>query len=85
LDHISKNNTDIQYDQRNICDFYYYAKQHRLSFPNSESVTQADFDLVYIDIWGLFGIAYVHGHRYFLTIVDDYSKYTVNTQFHPGK
>jgi len=76
LDHICKNNTDIQYDRMNICDFCYYAKQHKLSFPNSKSVTQAIFDLVHIDIWGPFSIASIHGHRYFLKIVDDYSKHT---------
>ena len=29
------------------------------------------FDLVHIDIWGLFHIATPTGHKYFLTIVDD--------------
>jgi len=76
LDYICKNNVDIQYNEKNVCDHCYCVKQHRLSFPNSESVTHNSFDLVHIDIWGPFGIALVHRHRYFLTIVDDYSRHS---------
>jgi len=49
--------------KKNVCDHCYCAKQHRLSFPNSEFVTYNSFNLVHIDIWGPFGIASVHGHR----------------------
>ena len=38
LDHICRINIDIQYHTKNICDYCYYAKQHRLSFSNSESI-----------------------------------------------
>jgi len=69
-------NIDIQYNEKNICDYCYYAKQHRLSFPNSESVTHDVFYLMHIDISGPFGVASVHGHRYCLTIIDDFSRHT---------
>jgi len=29
-----------------------------------------------MDLWGLFSTATVHGHKYFLTIVDDFSRFT---------
>ena len=34
------------------------------------------FDLIHIDIWGPINILSVHGHRYFLTIVDDCTRHT---------
>jgi len=32
--------------------------------------------LIHVDIWGPYSIPSVHGHKYFLTIVGDYSRYT---------
>ena len=34
------------------------------------------FDLVHNDIWGPFNVSTPAGHRYFLTIVDDYTRAT---------
>ena len=34
------------------------------------------FDLIDVDIWGPYLIPSIHGHKYFLTMVDDYSRYT---------
>jgi len=34
------------------------------------------FDLIHVNIWGPYSIPSIHGHKYFLTIVDDYSRYT---------
>jgi len=31
---------------------------------------------LHADIWGLFSVASVHRHRYFLTLVDDHSRHT---------
>jgi len=33
------------------------------------------FDLVHVDIWGPFSTDYIHRFRYFLTILDDYSRH----------
>jgi len=32
--------------------------------------------LIHVDIWGPYSKPSIHGHKYFLTIVDDYSRYT---------
>jgi len=32
--------------------------------------------LIHVDIWGPYLISSIHGHKYFLTIIDDYSRYT---------
>jgi len=34
------------------------------------------FDLIHVDLWEPYSISSIHGHKYFLTIVDDYSTYT---------
>ncbi|CAN1263655.1 Retrovirus-related Pol polyprotein from transposon TNT 1-94 [Linum perenne] len=52
------------------------AKQTRVPFPNSSSRATTCFELLHMDIWGPYSIASMGGHRYFLTIVDDHSRYT---------
>jgi len=32
--------------------------------------------MIHTDIWGPFSIPPIHGHKYFLTMVDDYSRHT---------
>ncbi|WVZ15611.1 hypothetical protein V8G54_013177 [Vigna mungo] len=60
----------------NTCDICHYAKQHKLSFPKSNTLSANCFDLIHCDIWGPIYTSFVHGHRYFLTIVDDHSRHT---------
>lgn len=52
------------------------AKERRLSFPFHNNVTNSVFDLVHCDIWGTFKVPTYNGHKYFLTLVDDASRYT---------
>ncbi|CAE6174213.1 unnamed protein product [Arabidopsis arenosa] len=52
------------------------AKQKRLTFPSKNNMAEHAFDLVHIDTWGPFATPTVEGFRYFLTIVDDYSRAT---------
>jgi len=60
----------------NICAPCHLAKQHKLNFPLSKTNSQNVFDLIHIDIWGHLGIPSLHVHKYFLTIVDDFSRHT---------
>nr|KYP58589.1 Copia protein [Cajanus cajan] len=39
-------------------------------------VSNKYFDLIHVDLWGPYSIPSIHGHKYFLTIVDDHSRYT---------
>ena len=32
-------------------------------------------ELIHLDVWGQYSIPLIHGHKYFLTIVDEYSRY----------
>lgn len=56
------------------CDICLRAKQTRLSFPISENKTKRIFDLIHCDLWGPYRTPTHSGARYFLTIVDDYSR-----------
>lgn len=52
------------------------AKQRRLSFPALNNVSEHIFDLIHCDIWGPFHAKTHAGYSYFLTLVDDRSRYT---------
>lgn len=52
------------------------AKQTRLSFPISTSLVDVVFSLIHIDLWGPYRVSTHSGHRFFLTIVNDYSRMT---------
>ncbi|KAI3736523.1 hypothetical protein L2E82_26344 [Cichorium intybus] len=56
------------------CDSCVKAKHTRLSFPSSSIKTVECFDLLHCDIWGSYRTPSLSGARYFLTIVDDFSR-----------
>ncbi|GJU82892.1 transposon ty3-I gag-pol polyprotein [Tanacetum coccineum] len=57
----------------NVCPL---AKQQALPFPHSNSNATALFDLIHIDLWGPYKHPTINKCKYFLTIVDDYSRAT---------
>jgi len=59
-----------------VCEVCPKAKQHRLPFPTSHISTSHVFELLHIDTWGPYHTKTPVGNRYFLTIVDDYSRGT---------
>ncbi|XP_049398958.1 uncharacterized protein LOC125862879 [Solanum stenotomum] len=52
------------------------AKQTKLSFPVSSIKTSACFDMIHVDLWGPYNTPTIDGNKYFLTIVDDFSRMT---------
>ncbi|CAM8942273.1 unnamed protein product [Rhodiola kirilowii] len=58
------------------CDICPLAKQTRLQFPNSTTHSTHIFELVHGDIWGPFHTPTLSGAKYFLTLVDDFSRTT---------
>ncbi|CAH9076640.1 unnamed protein product, partial [Cuscuta epithymum] len=56
------------------CDVCFRAKQTRDSFPTSLTKTHKPFELVHCDLWGPYNSPSSCGARYFLTLVDDYSR-----------
>jgi hypothetical protein len=63
-------------DSHNVCTICPLAKQHRFPFSNSTSVSKSHFDLIHCDIWGPFSTKSINGSTFFLTIVDNYSRFT---------
>jgi hypothetical protein len=59
-----------------VCDVYLRAKQIRDKFPASDNKTLESFQLIHCDLWGPYRTTALCGARYFLTIVDDYSRAT---------
>jgi len=62
-------------DNKAICDVCQFAKHKKLPFITSLSHFSSKFELLHCDIWGLLGVLYIHGHKYYITIVDDYSRF----------
>jgi hypothetical protein len=63
----------VLHESNKNCSICPLAKQHRLSFPHSTSISTQPFDLIHCDIWGLFSTKSLSGSSYFLTIVDDHT------------
>jgi len=66
----------VKYNKSFIFYICQFAKQKRLSFPLSASKSKKCFDLIHVDVCRPYSLSSIHGHKYFLTIVDDYSRYT---------
>jgi len=66
----------VLHESNKSCSICPLAKQHRLSFPHSTSTSTQPFDLIHCDIWGPFFIKSLTGSSYFLTIVDDHTRFT---------
>ncbi|XP_048609075.1 uncharacterized protein LOC106356373 isoform X1 [Brassica napus] len=66
------------------CDICLRVKQTRQIFPESLSNAKESFDLIHCDLWGPYRTTAFCGSRYFLTIVDDFSR-AVWLYLLPGK
>ncbi|XP_019427158.1 PREDICTED: uncharacterized protein LOC109335479 [Lupinus angustifolius] len=51
------------------------AKFSALPFPKSVSISKAPFDLVHSDVWGPSPIATKSGSKYYVSFIDDYTRY----------
>ena len=76
LDQLSKSYDDIHYDSLNVCAPCHLAKQHKLPFPLSKTRIDNAFDPLHLDIWRPFGTPSIHGHKFFLFVVDDFTRHT---------
>jgi transposase InsO family protein len=76
LDFMAKHLLNFSFQSNNACDVCALAKQSRLPFSVSSISSVRPFELIHCDIWGPYKIASSSGAKYFLTIVDDYSRFT---------
>jgi hypothetical protein len=65
----------VSCNSESICTVCPLAKQHRLHFSSSTSVSQSLFGMIHCDIWGPFAVK-SNNNSFFLTIVDDFSRFT---------
>src|SRR4051812_28094167 len=66
----------FSFQSNNACEICALAKQHRLPFPTSSISSTKPFELIHCDVWGPYKVASLSGAKYFLTIVDDFSRFT---------
>ncbi|KAJ0435793.1 putative RNA-directed DNA polymerase [Helianthus annuus] len=57
-----------------LCEVCHKAKQHRIPFPLSDHVSKCVGELVHLDLWGPYKVTSKEGFKYFLTVVDDFSR-----------
>ena len=76
LEHIFNNFSYVQSSLKSVCDLRHLSKQHKLSFFKSDIVSLTAFYLINSDIWSPISIPSIHDHKYFLTIVNDYTRHT---------
>ena len=62
--------------QTNPCYICPLAKQRWLPFVCNNHVSQHPFDLLHCDIWGPYHVVGHSDHKYFLTLVDDCTRFT---------
>lgn len=58
-----------------VCDACQRAKAHQLPFPISASRSTAPLELIFSDVWGP-AIDSFGGKKYYVSFIDDYSKFT---------
>jgi hypothetical protein len=74
---LHSNNPQISCDLLSLpCTVCPLARNKRLHFPHSVTSSISIFDRIHCDIWGPYSVSSRASHHYFLTIVDDYSRYT---------
>ena len=69
-------NSKLNKVHSDLCHVCHLSKQKQLSFKNRNNICEKTFELVHIDTWGPFSVPTVDGFKYFLTIVDDFSRAT---------
>jgi len=67
--------SSISVDNKATCDVCRFAKQRKLPFNSSHSIAKSKFELLHFNIWGPLAQTSIHGHKQFLTIVDDFSRF----------
>ena len=76
LDQVCTNFPYVKINKNSVCDTCHLAKQSKLPFSSSVTATHKPFELVHMDIWGPLATPSLHGHKYFLTMVDDFTRHT---------
>ncbi|KAI3521421.1 hypothetical protein L1887_10887 [Cichorium endivia] len=71
---VLKNKLSLGNDRLSLCEVCHKAKQTREPFPLSSHKSSSLGDLVHLDVWGPYRVSTRDGFKYFLTVVDDYTR-----------
>jgi hypothetical protein len=66
----------ITVDNNGVCDVCHFSRQRKLPYNVSTNKAHVPFELIHFDIWGPIATKSIHNHVFFLTVVDDYSRFT---------
>lgn len=61
---------------RTHCGTCHLAKQNKLPYNSNITFAPSPFNLLHIDVWGSFHVPTIEGYNFFLTIVDDCTRFT---------
>jgi transposase InsO family protein len=67
---------EISCNSHEVCSICPLARQHRLHFPVHTNVCCMPFEIIHCDIWGPMFVSSLNGSHFFLTIIDDYTRFT---------
>ncbi|KAH9792303.1 retrovirus-related pol polyprotein from transposon RE2 [Citrus sinensis] len=59
-----------------LCEACQMGKTHRLHFPSTETKTTKPLELIHTDLWGPSPTPSRDGYNYYISLVDDFSRYT---------
>ncbi|KAJ0735667.1 putative RNA-directed DNA polymerase [Helianthus annuus] len=71
---ILKDDLDVKSTEHSPCEICHRSKQVRVPFPLSEHKSKEVGDLIHLDLWGPYKVTSYEGFKYFLTVVDDFSR-----------
>jgi hypothetical protein len=66
----------ISVDNNGVCDVCHLSRHRKLPYNVINNKASVPFELIHFDIWGPIATKSIHNHVFFLTVVDDYSRFT---------
>jgi hypothetical protein len=66
----------ISIDNKGVCDVCHLARHRKNPYSTSLNKAVTPYDTIHFDIWGPLNTKSLHGYAYFLTAVDDHSRFT---------
>jgi hypothetical protein len=66
----------VTIDNNSVCDIFHLATHRKLPYKLSVNKATKCGELIHFDIWGPNFVHSINGHRYFLTAINDYSRFT---------
>ncbi|KAJ0575491.1 putative RNA-directed DNA polymerase [Helianthus annuus] len=71
---VLKDSLDVKSVEHSPCEVCHRSKQVRVPFPLSEHKSKELGDLIHLDLWGPYKVSSYEGYKYFLTVVDDFTR-----------